>query len=374
MTSQKTQKNLSLFLTAGALLFCFLMLSSVAAAQGPVTQPPYHLSVFATSANGNSQPDSIVQWRDSVLIGFGDHVAKDGSDGKSSTIVQYSLSGDLQRTFSVPGHNDGLRIVSDDELWALQNEDANPNLVVIDLETGQQKMFSFAPTVHGGGFDDMVVKGGQVLMTASNPNLNAQGVNVFPALVSASLSGSTVVVEPVLNGNANATDIPTGSSVQLNLTDPDSMTIDPRGNIVLDSQADGELVFIRNPLSDSPEVGRILITKSTGGSTTVDDTGFARGGETFLLFTDLAGDTIYRLDSPPFGFEPGVAYSASDSDGLVGTLNLDNGILTPIVTGLGSARGMLFVRADGSGGHDDDRKLKRSVPERASASRLALSN
>jgi len=374
MTSQKTQKNLSLFLTAGALPFCFLMLSSVAAAQGPVTQPPYHLSVFATSANGNSQPDSIVQWRDSVLIGFGDHVAKDGSDGKSSTIVQYSLSGDVQRTFSVPGHNDGLRIVSDDELWALQNEDANPNLVVIDLETGQQKMFSFAPTVHGGGFDDMVVKGGQVLMTASNPNLNAQGVNVFPALVSASLSGSTVVVEPVLNGNANATDIPTGSSVQLNLTDPDSMTIDPRGNIVLDSQADGELVFIRNPLSDSPEVGRILITKATGGSTTVDDTGFARGGETFLLFTDLAGDTIYRLDSPPFGFEPGVAYSASDSDGLVGTLNLDNGILTPIVTGLGSARGMLFVRADGSRGHDDDRKLKRSVPERASASRLALSN
>lgn len=355
MTSQKTQKNLSLFLAAGALLFCFLMLSSAAAAQGPVTQPPYHLSVFATSANGNSQPDSIVQWRDSVLIGFGDHVAKDGSDGKSSTIVQYSLSGDVQRTFSVPGHNDGLRIVGQNELWALQNEDANPNLVVIDLQSGQQKMFSFAPTVHGGGFDDMVVKDGQVLMTASNPNLNVQGVNVFPALVSASLSGSTVVVEPVLNGNANATDIPTGSSVQLNLTDPDSMTIDPRGNIVLDSQADGELVFIRNPLSNSPEVGRILITKSTGGSTSVDDTAFARGRKTFLLFTDLAGDTIYRLDSPPFGFEPGVAYSASDSDGLVGTLNLDNGVLTPIVTGLGSARGMLFVRADGHALRDDDR-------------------
>jgi hypothetical protein len=355
MTNQ-AQKNLSSFLAAGALLFCFLMLSSVAEAQGPVAQPPYRLSVFATSANGNSQPDSIVQWRDNVLIGFGDHVAKDGSDGKSSTIVQYSLSGNVQRTFSVPGHNDGLRVVGEDELWALQNEDANPNLVVIDLESGQQRMFSFAPTVHGGGFDDMVVKDGQVFMTASNPNLNAQQlVNTFPALVSASLSGSTVVVEPVLNGNAKATDIPTGGSVQLNLTDPDSMTIDPRGNVVLDSQADGELVFIRNPLSNSPEVGRILITKSTGGSTTVDDTAFARGGKTFLLFTDLAGDTIYRLDSPPFGFEPGVAYSASDSDGLVGTLNLDNGVLTPIVTGLGSARGMLFVRADGNGWRDDDR-------------------
>lgn len=344
MTTQKAHPTVSVSLAASLFVLCLLAISNTASAQGPVPQPPYQLSVFAKSASGNSQPDSIVQWGGSVLIGFGDHVAKDGSDGKSSTIVQYSLSGQVQRTFSVPGHNDGLRIVGGVELWALQNEDANPNLAVINLVSGQMSMFSFAPTVHGGGYDDMVVKDGIVYMTASNPNLNAQGVNVFPALVRASLSGSTVDVEPVLNGNANATDIPSGTSVQLNLTDPDSMSIDPRGNIVLDSQADGELVFIRNPLSTSPQVGRLLITKSTGGATTVDDTAFARGGKTFLLITDLAGDTIYRLDSPPFGFEPGVAYSASDTDGLVGTLNLDNGVLTPIVTGLGSARGLLFVR------------------------------
>lgn len=355
MTTQKAHRAVSVSLAALLSLLCLLAISSTASAQAPVAQLPYQLSVFAKSANGNSQPDSIVQWRDSVLIGFGDGVAKDGSDGKSSTIVQYSLSGETQRTFSVPGHNDGLRLVGEDNLWALQNEDANPNLVVINLASGQMSMFAFAPTVHGGGYDDMVVKNGIVFMTASNPNLNAQGVNVFPALVRAHLSGSTVVVEPVLNGSANATDIPTGTSVQLNLTDPDSMTIDPRGNIVMDSQADGELVFIRNPLSASPEVGRILITKSTGGSTTLDDTTFAPRGKTFLLFTDLSGDAIYRLDSPPFGFEPGVAYSASDTDGLVGTLNLDNGVLTPIVTGLGSGRGMLFVRPNSGDEQGDDR-------------------
>jgi hypothetical protein len=107
------------------------------------------------------------------------------------------------------------------------------------------------------------------------------------------------------------------------------------------------LVFIRHPLAQDEEVGRVGITKSTGGATTVDDTAFAPQRKTFLLFSDLAGDTIYRLDSPPFGFEPGVAYSASDTDGLVGTLNLDNGVVTPIVTGLGSARGMLFVHTEG---------------------------
>jgi hypothetical protein len=325
------------------------MMSHSAAAQGATAQPPYQLSVFAKSASGYSQPDSMVQWRDSVIIGFQNHVAKDGSDGKSSTLVQFSLSGEVQRTFSVAGHNDGLRIIGENELWSLQNEDGHPNLVVIDLASGQLSNFTFAPTAHGGGYDDMVVKNGEVLITASNPNLDPQGINLFPALVRARLSGSMVEVEPVLTGDANAIDIPTGATVQLNLTDPDSMTIDPRGNIVLDSQADGELVFIRHPLSKDQQVGRILITKSTGGATTLDDTAFAPGERTFLLFTDVARDTIYRLDSPPFGFEPGVAYSASDTDGFVGTLNLDNGVVTPIVTSLGSARGMLFVRP-----HNDD--------------------
>jgi sugar lactone lactonase YvrE len=174
-------------------------------------------------------------------------------------------------------------------------------------------------------------------------------VNVFPALARARLSGSVVLVEPVLNGDADATDIATGGTVQLNLTDPDSMTVDPRGNIVFTSQADGELVVVRHPLEEDQQVGRILITKSTGGATTLDDTAFAPTGKSFLLFTDVAGDTIYRLDSPPFGFEPGVAYSASDTDGFVGTLNLDNGVVTPIVVGLASARGMSFVRPD----HED---------------------
>lgn len=48
----------------------------------------------------------------------------------------------------------------------------------------------------------MVVKNGEVFMTASNPNLDAMGNNRYLALVRASLSGSSVLVEPVLDGNA----------------------------------------------------------------------------------------------------------------------------------------------------------------------------
>jgi hypothetical protein len=279
-----------------------------AAQKSPVAKPPYTIKVFATAPRGTSQPDSIVQWGD---------------------------------------------------LWAVQNEDANPNLVVIQLNAGTKKQYKFPPTPHGGGYDDMVVKNGEVFMTASNPNLDAFGNNVFPALVRASLSGSSVLVEPVLDGDASATDIPTGTTVKLNLTDPDSLTIDPRGNILLDSQADSELVFIRHPFTEEQKVGLLKITSTVtgplGATITLDDTAFAPDPKAYLLVTDVNAGVIYRMDSGTFGFEPGTAYSASDTLGLVGTLNLDNGVVTPVVTGFGSARGLLFISPDGDKDGDDDK-------------------
>jgi hypothetical protein len=344
MTNVKIKTVSGLFAAAGLLMFS-LVTARPAGAAGPTAQPPYSLSVFATSVpgpDGYTQPDSIVQWKNSILVGFQNHVAKDGTDGLSSTIVQYSLDGTVQRTFTVPGHNDGLRVVGEDHLWAVQNEDANPNLVVIDLESGEEKLYTFAPTVHQGGYDDIVVKNGQVYITASNPTVNGSGINVFPALVRATLHGDMVDVEPVLGGNDSAIDIPTGETVTLNLTDPDSLTIDPKGNIVLDSQGDSELVFIAHPGTGEQKVGRINIT-SGGAAITLDDTAFAPNGQTFLVFSDVAGDTVYRLDRPVFGFEPGTAYSASDTVGIIGVLDVDNGVVTPIATGFGSTRGMTFV-------------------------------
>jgi hypothetical protein len=359
MESRNTKKMLAGSLLASSVLLGSLVASVPATAQTlPAATPSYKIDVFAQGPNGISQPDSIVLWHDRVIVGFENHVAKDGTDGKFSTIVEYSLAGKVKRIFQVKGHNDGLRVVGDDDLWALQNEDANPNLVVIELRTGKAKKYEFAPTPHGGGYDDMVVKNGKVYITASNPNLDSIGNNVFPALVRATLSGDEVILETVLNGNASATDILTGDSVTLNLTDPDSMTIDPRGNIVLDSQADSELVFIRDALTDEQTVGRLNVTSPVtgpGGATiTLDDTAFAPSPKAFLLVTDINAGVIYRIDSGNFGFEPGTAYSASDTLGLVGTLNLDNGVVTPIVTGFGSPRGLLFVAPDRD--HDVDDK------------------
>lgn len=332
-----------------------LLLAAATAALAPSSvsaqaqaQAPYKVRVFAYAPPNTSQPDSIVAWHDRIIVGFQNHVAKDGSDGKSSTIVEFSLSGEVLSSFTVPGHNDGLRVVGEDQLWALQNEDANPNLVVIDLRTGAATPYAFAPTPHGGGYDDIVVGAdGAVYLTASNPNLNSAGINVFPALVRARLSMGNVLLTPVLYGNGSATDVATGSTVSLNLTDPDSMTRDLKGNIVFTSQADSVLVFVRHPGEGDQTVGRLDISSTAtgpgGALITIDDSVFAPPGADYLLVTDVGADTIYRIDRTDFGFEPGQAYSASDTAGIVGTLNLDNGVVTPVVTGLVSGRGLQFV-------------------------------
>jgi hypothetical protein len=39
--------------------------------------------------------------------------------------------------------------------------------------------------------------------------------------------------------------------------------------------------------------------------------------------------------------------------GLAGTLNLDNDLVTPVLTGFGGARGLIFVSPDGDKGGDD---------------------
>jgi hypothetical protein len=169
-------------------------------------------------------------------------------------------------------------------------------------------------------------------------------VNVFPALLEVtSLAGGLVHLETVLNGDAHAMDIPTGDPVSLNLTDPESLAVDPRGNIVLDDQADAELMFVRNPDNKLQTVNIIKITSTTNKTTTVQYTAFAPSPQAFLVVADLKTDTVYRIDEPSLGFEPGTAYSSSDTSGIVGQLNLDNGVLTPIATGFVSTRGLIFV-------------------------------
>ena len=96
------------------------------------------------------------------------------SYGKSSTVVEYKMNGDMVTTYTVLGHNDGLRFnPKTKQVWAMQNEDGNPNLVIIDPTTQTQTQYTFASAPpHGGGYDDIAFIGNDVFISASNPANN----------------------------------------------------------------------------------------------------------------------------------------------------------------------------------------------------------
>ncbi len=166
------------------------MLLSVTASHG------YTVNTFANAPAGATQPDSIAVDGTNVYIGYQNGAAKDGSDGKTSTIVQYNATGGVVHSFSVPGHNDGIKVDPATHLvWAMQNEDGNPNLVIIDPAAVTQTQETFAaPPANGGGYDDITFAAGKTYFSKSAP---ASNPNTAPAIVQATLSGTTVTVTPV---------------------------------------------------------------------------------------------------------------------------------------------------------------------------------
>jgi hypothetical protein len=320
--------------------------ASVTLAQTPTSAPtatsPYTLTVFAKAPQGLSAPDSLAVLGDHVFVGYGDGHAPDGSDGKTSQVVEYTADGSVVHTFTVKGHSDGLKVNPITwQLWALQNEDANPNLVVINPKTGEQHTYPFSATPHGGGYDDIVFRGCKAFISASNP---ANNPNTGPAIVRADLENGIVVVKSVFAGNAKAIDILTDQTVQLNLQDPDSMTLDPLGNIVLDSQADQELIVLSDPGEKDQRAVRIPLSyQASTGSTLVevDDTAFVTSSEGYILFADKKLNTVFKLEKNAFA--PGAAYTAADGGPFVGTLDLTTGVITPVVTGIQAPGGLIFV-------------------------------
>ena len=334
-----------------ALSVTLLLAASVIPAlaqSGPKAEKGYSISVFAQGVKGKyTAPDSIAVLRDRIFIGYGDGNDPTGADGKSNQIIEYTKDGQIVHIYTVKGHNDGLKVDPyTHKIWAMQNEDANPNLVIIDPETRDQKLYTFAaPPTAGGGYDDITFRKGHVYFSASNP---ANNPNTFPAIVEGKIVGDTVEVTPVLEGNATATNVVTGDPVKLNLQDPDSMTVTPGNDILLDSQGDSELILVHRP-GNKQSVALIPLS-SPFGTPQADDTLFIPSDDGFILVSDTPANIVYKIRKSEF--VSGTAYTAAVgapdssgvSEGFVGVLDLNFGGLLPIATGLQSPHGMGFVK------------------------------
>jgi arylsulfatase A-like enzyme len=309
---------------------------------GLTVSPGYQVTSFVSANPGTAtQPDSIAVDGAHVFVGYGNGVAKDGTDGGFSTIVQFDAAGGFVQSFSVKGHNDGLKVDPTTHLlFALQNEDGNPNLAIINPTTGMMMTFTLPSVNHGGGFDDITFLDGKVYLSASNPQL---ATNTDPAVVQLTFNGMTPVLTPILLGNAMAHDTVHGGQVQLNLQDPDSMTADPAGNLVLTSQADDELITIHHPGTASQKVDVAALSDPANllPGTGVDDTLFTPSSQGEILVVDRAG-AIYRITGP--AVKSGLVLSAAQDAGELGQMDIKTGQFTPVVSGLVSPRGLAFLQ------------------------------
>jgi hypothetical protein len=291
-------------------------------------------TTFATSTANYNSPDSIAVGGGHVYVGFNNNGV-----GGTSTIVQYTMGGAVVKTINVSGFNDGLSInPANGQIWALQNQDGpNPNLAVINPTNLAATTYSLSSVNGGGGFDDVTFVNGKAYLSASNPQKNP---NTAPAIVSAAIVGNSVNLTAILKGTATATNISTGATTNLNLIDPDAMTHDRNGNLVLTDETQNQLIFVHNPGTASQSHSFLSPTTAALGSINLDETVFPKGPG-FLLATDETTGVIYKVQ----GSFTAAAYSASPDNGLFGSLDLGTGQLTPINIGIGDVHGMAFVSA-----------------------------
>lgn len=303
-----------------------------------VTAPrQYDVKVFVRGNAKRYNPDPIVWQGNFLYVAYQNATGPKGAGG-DSTIVQYSRRGIVLQSISVRGRCDGMRWNPYQNLmWITVNEDANSSMYTWDPKSGELKHYKFSSATHGGGYDDLAFSNGEAFIAASNPTL-VGGINQGPAVIGVTLQGNTAEVTPVLMGDATAKDIPTGKTVTLNLTDPDSMTVAPNGDVLLVSQADAEIVFLHNAGKASQSVSRLDV------GTQIDDTVYATKHRGIFYVADAKKNLIYAIRAR---VAAGSLFTEAPSDssvaGFVGTIDQSTGTITPVITHFESPTGLIFV-------------------------------
>jgi hypothetical protein len=312
-----------------------------------VSLPGYQVCQIIGATSTANHPDSVVYAGGKIWIGWQNITAKDGADNKSSTIGEYTTAGTLIKSWKIGGptagtgcHTDGMRMnPTTSQLWVMCNEDGSPRLFTIDPSSSTATEITLPKTPHGGGFDDIQFLNGMAFIDASNPTLNSGGQNVFPALYTVTISGTTASLTPVLKGGAKADTLnPPVTSTTLPLTDPDSMMIDPQGDLVLDSQADMQLLFIHNAGTASQSVKALAV------GTPVDDTVWPTSTNGCMIIADNAAG-VYSVCSDLWVTATPLTAAPNDSTiiSFVGTVSLGSGQITPVIVGMNNPHGMAFI-------------------------------
>jgi len=328
----------------------------------------FSAQVFATGGSTLSAVDDITNMGGSIFVAWQNGVGPKGEPAANgntqSTVVEYSTSGRNLHSWQLTGRVDGMAAdPAHERIIATVDEDGDTSLYTIRPEAPAASQlvhytYSPDPPVHGGGTDTPHIYRGQILISASNPSDTNQ-----PAVYRAVLSGTTATLTTVFFDNAAATVANTDSSqygqqVTLALSDPDSNAVVPASSprfgrdFMLTSQGDLQQVYVRNAGAANQKLFVLNLSQS------VDDTAWATASRGTLYATD-GKKTVYavrghfRVGTAFSSVTPGNANNAPPNPGpnYLATLNLNNGVLTPVAGITFTAKGLVFVAG---GGENDD--------------------
>ena len=321
-------------------------------ASSAYAQKVRRITTFAKGTAINaSAPDSIALSRNSIWVSYTNGADSTGLHG-SSTIVQYKLNGEVRQTYTIAGSVDGLKVdPRTGRVWALQNQDGNSTLSVINPKTHTVSgPIPYAVKSSTQGYDDVVFRCDQVFLSYTNPvaptdptiQLLQNGSNPL-AVTSVLLKGAT--------GTNLATDQPNQPTTQ---NDPDSLKLTPTGDLVLSSGDDGQLIFVEKPGGPDQSVSFLtLLDPSTGLAVSgLDDAVFATAREGTFYLADTNNNRVLKIevDHVPVG----ALFASVGSLNELTVVDIHTGLTTPLVSHLKGPHGLEFVPHTDDDDENDD--------------------
>ena len=307
-----------------------------------------HISVLATAPANSSQPDSISVMGDDIWVAYTNGADSTGASG-NSTIVEYDRSGHIDQSYSIAGSVDGLKgdpITG--QIWALQNQDGNSTLTLIDPEDHSlSQPLHYAVPSSMRGYDDVAFLNGKVYLSYTNPNTMTLGDPVLVQLTNGNDPDGLLRTSPILRFGDMGTDLETGQTKMIPVTDPDSLKVAPNGDLLLTGGSDDVIVDVHKPGTSHQSVSFTQVQGVTGGLDDVIKPSASSG--TFYL-SDTADNGVLTFHATGLNVHD---YYASVGDAF-GQVDPKTGLFTPLITAA-NAPGMQFGSAHGAAFVADDR-------------------
>jgi hypothetical protein len=338
------------------------LFSSGSIATGAYSQTVVSSSVFAAGGPvGGTQPDSITNGDGSIWVEYGNNAVSTGGPGAGeSTIVQYSASGSVQHVYSIPGLVDGLKFnPTTGMVWALQNNDANATLSLINPIThaiSGPMQYAVPPYVYGPptgpgglgrGYDDVAFLGGKVYLSYTNP-VNPSDP-VLQILNQGNTPSGTLSTTSILTAQQTN---PLFTSSTQNPPDIDSLKSTPNGDLVLTSEgdglgpqwatSDGRYTLISDPGTSTQTVTNVRVTNAAGVNVNgMDDVIFPGATSGTLYVAGTSGNQVYVVHLT--GLNPDTPIISLGSFDEVATVNPITGVVEEPLLSVTSPHGLDFV-------------------------------